>query len=79
MTKQELKDQMISQLVELELEVNYSDRSFIREVLCSGIKGYDNLTDQELINEYEQICDDMGGRDILNQFKLLMTVKKVVE
>lgn len=39
---------MIDELVEHELEVNYTDPSYIRAVLREGLTGYDALTDSEV-------------------------------
>jgi hypothetical protein len=42
---------MIIDCINHELEVNFTDRSYICEVLYHGLKGYDNMTDAE-IKEY---------------------------
>lgn len=42
------REEMIDELVEHELEVNYTDPSYIRAVLREGLTGYDALTDSEV-------------------------------
>ena len=47
------REEMIEEIIERQLEVNYSDRSYVREKLYTGIKGYINMTDEELKQEYD--------------------------
>lgn len=49
------REEMIKELIEHEIEVNYSDKTFIREVLLSGLTGYNDMTDEQIKEEYEQI------------------------
>lgn len=56
------REEMIDAPIEYELEVNYSDKSFIREILCCGIRGYGNMSDQELKDEYQEVIINNGGQ-----------------
>lgn len=47
--------EMIKALVEHEIEVNFSNMSFIRDVIHTGYVGYDMLTDEEIKSEYDYI------------------------
>lgn len=54
MTKQD----MITQLIEHELEVNFSDRTYIVEVLYSGLTGYDEMTEEEIKTHYDMVFSE---------------------
>jgi hypothetical protein len=49
------RSEMIEELIENELEVNYSDPTYIREVLLTGLKGYESFTDAEIQTYWDEI------------------------
>lgn len=49
------RQQMIDEIVEHELEINFSDRSYVRELIMTGFKGLDSKTDDEIKQEWEEI------------------------
>lgn len=47
------REQMIAECIEHEIEVNFCDRTYVREVLMTGMKGYDRMTDSEVLEYWE--------------------------
>lgn len=53
---------MINELVDYEIEVN-CDRYGLEQMLRSGIKGYDDYTDEELQREYDSVFYDEADEE----------------
>ena len=50
------RQEMIDTLIKHEMEVNYSDLSYVREVLMTGLRGFNDYTDDEL----KAACDEVS-------------------
>jgi len=48
------REKVIDAMAEREYDCNFSDRSFVFEVICDGYKGYNTLNDHELRIEWEE-------------------------
>ena len=53
------REQMISELIDDEIKTIVNDylegdNSYINDIFCAGFKGYNNFSDTELVEEYEE-------------------------
>lgn len=51
------REEMVKYLVDHEIEVNFSNTSILKEIVRSGWKGFDNMTDDEIEYEYTTACE----------------------
>ena len=51
------RQQMINAIIDHEIEVNYSDESFLREMLVCGWRGIEQWTDKEIEDRYDYIVN----------------------
>jgi len=59
MTKSEIIDSIIDNDIDNIVESHgWDDHSYIADLLRDGMKGYENFTDQELIDEYNERFGD---------------------
>ncbi len=56
------RQEMINEIIENETEVNFSDPTYIREILLTGFGGYDNMSDSEIQGEWDDL------QEILNDY-----------
>jgi hypothetical protein len=52
------REVMIAELIERDIEVNFSDTSYIREVLWVGFPGYNDLSIEQIQQEYDELQGD---------------------
>lgn len=54
------REDVINELIEQEMDVNFSDLSYVREALEGGWVGYGNMDNEELADCWNQ---DIGSSD----------------
>lgn len=60
MAKEKMRTEAVSDLVYNDIDTiindhnNHGDHSYINDIMCGGFKGYDNLTNEELQEEYNE-------------------------
>lgn len=52
------RQEMISEIIAHEIEVNFSDSTYIEDVLLTGMKGLNDMTDEEIFENWESFQED---------------------
>lgn len=73
-----LRDYVINELIRIEIESNMCDHKYMAECLRSGFShpGYDNMTDEEILKEYEGVVDESD--ELLIKFKTEVYADKII-
>ena len=77
--KSEIRKSMIEDLIEQDMENNTTDSGYVREMLFTGIRGYKDITEEELIQEYEMYVECVDeNKDKLEKYMFLSTLIDVI-